>query len=275
MSNDKRVRPPAVAGSFYPGHEAELRAMVNALLAGVPAEIGTSGVPKALIVPHAGYVYSGSTAAAGYACLGPAIGTIRHVVIVGPCHYVGIRGIALPDADVMRTPLGDVPIWAAGADIALAQRGVEVSAAVHEREHSLEVQLPFIQRVLPGVDVLPLAAGWASPDAVAAVLEAVWGGPETLIVVSSDLSHYHPYAQAREIDQLTIAQIVGLDNPLDHEQACGATGINGLLVVARARHLRPRLVHACNSGDTAGDRRRVVGYASIAFDKTGGAHVVR
>jgi len=253
-----------VAGSFYPGRETELCAAVDGFLARAEA---MPPVPRAVIVPHAGYVYSGSTAAQGYACLAPGRGSIRHVVIVGPCHYVGIDGIALPDADAMRTPLGEVPIWADGAALALAQPGVVVSAAVHEREHSLEVQLPFIQRALPDADVLPLAAGWASPQTVGRVIDAFLADDQTVVVVSSDLSHYHPYDEAVAIDHETITSILALDGPIDHDRACGATGVNGLLVCAKARGLRPRLLAACNSGDTAGDRRRVVGYASIAFDQ--------
>ena len=261
-----RVRSPAVAGSFYPGDEPTLRDLVDAMTRAAQPQ---PPVPKALIVPHAGYIYSGSTAAEGYACLVPAVAAIEHVVIVGPCHHVGIRGIALPDADALRTPLGDVPVWREGAALALAQPGVVVSAAVHEREHSLEVQLPFIQRLLPEADVLPLAAGWVAPGQVGAALDAVWGGAETVIVISSDLSHYLPYAQAKAVDEQTIADILALAWPIESERACGASGVNGLLAVARAHGLAPRLISACNSGDTAGDKRRVVGYASVAFDETG------
>ena len=260
-----RVRPAAVAGSFYPGNEDVLREMVDAMLR---AARRRPPVPKAVIVPHAGYVYSGSTAAEGYACLAPIADSIEHVVLVGPCHYVGVRGVALPDADALATPLGDVPVWREGADVALAQPGVVVSAAVHEREHSLEVQLPFIQRLLPAADVLPLAVGWAAPEQVGAVLDAVWGGAETVVVVSSDLSHYLPYAQAQDVDAQTIADILALVGPIDSDRACGAGGVNGLLVAARGHSLTPRLISACNSGDTAGDKRRVVGYASVAFDET-------
>jgi len=257
-----QTRPPAVAGMFYPGTAEELAATVDALLGAVAAP---APPPKALIVPHAGYVYSGSTAALGYATLPAAAGTIRHVVIVGPTHRVGIRGIALPDADALATPLGDVPVWDEGVRIALDQPHVEVSGRVHAEEHSLEVQLPFLQRVLPQADVLALAAGWVSPEAVADTLDAVWGDASTLILISSDLSHYHPYDEARAIDASTIGQILALDAGIDHEQACGATGVDGLLLAARAHHLRPSLLGACNSGDTAGDKAGVVGYACVAF----------
>jgi AmmeMemoRadiSam system protein B len=171
----------------------------------------------------------------------------------------------LPGADALRTPLGDVAVWADGVAAAEAFPQVATAAEVHAEEHSLEVHLPFLQTVLPGVPVLPLAVGWVTPDQVAEVLDAVWGGPETLILVSSDLSHYHPYDEARARDAATIAQILALDGPLDHDQACGATPVNGLLAAAPRHDFRATLLGACNSGDTAGDTRRVVGYAAIAF----------
>jgi len=261
------IRPPAVAGQFYPGQAPRLLAMVDGLLAGV-AEPGP--VPKAVIVPHAGYVYSGSTAALAYAAVARAAG-VAHVVLVGPAHRAGIRGIALPDASALATPLGDVPVWREGTALALLQPGVVVDGRVHADEHSLEVQLPFLQRVLPGADVVALAVGWVEPPVVAAVLGALWGGPETLVVISSDLSHYHPYDQARRIDAGTIAQVLALDARIDHERACGATGMSALLLEAAAHDLEPRLLGACNSGDTAGDRRQVVGYAAFGFYPSGQA----
>ncbi|MCL1840488.1 MAG: AmmeMemoRadiSam system protein B [Propionibacteriaceae bacterium] len=257
-----RIRPAAVAGMFYPERPEELRAMVDALVADVAAP---APVPKAVIVPHAGYVYSGSTAALAYAGLKPGAGTIRHVVIVGPTHRVGIRAIALPDADALATPLGEVPVWQSGVAALAGLPQVVVSREVHAEEHSLEVQLPFLQRVLPDADVIALAAGWVEPAEVAEVLDALWGGPETLIVISSDLSHYHPYDQARQIDAGTIGQVLALDAGIDHDQACGATGVDGLLLAAPRHGVVPRLLGACNSGDTAGDRRRVVGYAAFGF----------
>jgi len=259
-----RVHPPAVAGAFYPGNESALRTAVDALLETAnPAP----PPPKALIVPHAGYIYSGSTAADGYATLAPAADRLRHLIILGPSHYVGIPAIALPDADALRTPLGDVPLWSSGVEAALNQLDVVIHAPTFAQEHSLEVQLPFIQRLFPDADVLPLACGRIPPDTVAAVLDALWGGEETAVIVSSDLSHYLPYAQARAADAQTIADILGPARLLDHDQACGATPVNGLLLAARARHLTARLISARNSGDTAGDKRRVVGYASLAFDE--------
>jgi len=219
---------------------------------------------RAVIVPHAGYVYSGSTAALAYAGVETLADTVKHVVIVGPTHRVGIHGIALVDADAMATPLGNVALWTDGVERALKQPQVVVSAAVHQDEHSLEVQVPFLQVVLPDADILPLAAGWVEPDAVTRVLDAVWG-PDTLVVISSDLSHYHLYDEARQIDQASVNQILNRDPSLDHDQACGATGVNALALAARDRHLRPQLLGMCNSGDTASDKHRVVGYAALCF----------
>lgn len=255
-----RVRPPAVAGSFYPADAARLRAMVDSFL----DRAADQPVPKAVIVPHAGYVYSGAVAGAGYATLAGAAG-LRHVVLLGPCHYVGHRGLALPEADAMATPLGPVALWPEGVERALGLPGVSRDAAVHAREHSLEVQLPFLQGCLPEVDIVPLAVGWVSPEQVGAVIAALWGDATTAIVVSSDLSHYHPYDQARRLDQASVDQILALNGPLDHDQACGAGAINGLLAVAPSRRLTPHLIAQANSGDTAGDKDRVVGYAAIGF----------
>ncbi|GEN80208.1 AmmeMemoRadiSam system protein B [Actinotalea fermentans] len=260
------VREPAVAGRFYPADPVELRATVDALLDEVPAPPPDAPVPRAVIVPHAGYVYSGSTAALAYARVARGRGTLRRVVVVGPTHRVPVRGVALPGADVFRTPLGDVPVPHAWAQERLADvPATGVAPQVHRHEHSVEVQLPFLQRVLDDVDVVPLLAGDALGEEVADVLESLWDD-RTLVVASSDLSHYLTYDEARRVDAGTIAQITELDAPLDHLQACGATPVNGLLVAARRRGLRPILLGACSSGDTAGDRSRVVGYCSFAFD---------
>ena len=260
------VRPPAVAGSFYPALPARLAEQVERLLAGADPAPGRA--PKALIVPHAGYVYSGPIAATAYACLRGA-DRIRRVVLLGPAHTVPLRGLALPGADALATPLGEVQVDAAGAGIASAFRQVVVDSIAHAREHSLEVQLPFLQAVLPGVPVVPLVVGQSEAFAVAQVLEALWGGAETLVLVSSDLSHYLPYAQAKRADRATADQILALDEPIDPDQACGAYAVNGLLVVARRKNLRCRELDLRNSGDTAGDRSRVVGYGAFAFDEGG------
>jgi AmmeMemoRadiSam system protein B/AmmeMemoRadiSam system protein A len=262
------VRPAAVAGLFYPASRPALAAAVADCLAGVPPA-AVARAPKAIVAPHAGYVYSGPVAAHAYARLAPLRGRVTRVVLLGPTHRVAVRGLAAPSVEAFDTPLGRVPVdHAALARLAdLAQ--VVTSDAAHAREHALEVQLPFLQQVLGGEgwSLVPLAVGDASADDVAQVLERLWGGDETLVVVSSDLSHYLPYRAAVETDRATVDRIVALDaGPLDHEQACGATPINGLLRVARRRGLAPRLLDLRNSGDTAGDRSRVVGYAAIAFE---------
>ncbi|MDR0594144.1 MAG: AmmeMemoRadiSam system protein B [Bifidobacteriaceae bacterium] len=268
------VRPPAVAGSFYPARPAELSALIDRLLeearqhpaaarGAAASRTPAGGHVKALIAPHAGYIYSGPTAAIGYAALD---GPCRQVVLLGPCHHVGTPHLALPGADFLGTPLGDVPVWAEGAAAARDLPGVIVSPAVHAREHSLEVHLPFIQTVLgPDVPVLPLAVGWAEPAVVASVLEAVAADPETLVVVSSDLSHYLPHAAARRVDQDTLAQVMALSSELVSEQACGVHPVNGLNEWSRRAGLRPQLLDYRNSGDTAGERSAVVGYAAVAY----------
>jgi AmmeMemoRadiSam system protein B len=262
------IRAPAVAGTFYPGNGQALANEVQRLLAGVPfPSTEAQARPKALIVPHAGYVYSGATAAIAYAMLQRAATTVERVVLLGPVHRVPVRGLALPGADAFSTPLGEIALDA-GAIATLARLPqVTTSAAAHAQEHSLEVQLPFLQAVIPRFKLVPLAVGDATAQEVAQVLEALWGGPETLILISSDLSHYLPYATARATDQNTLDHILHLDGPLTHAQACGATPINGMLLAARAHHLQSQLLAQCNSGDTAGDRQRVVGYAAVAFTK--------
>lgn len=257
------IRPPAVAGMFYSGSMTALSAEVRDYLS--HAATATASAPKALIVPHAGYVYSGLVAASAYACLGAARASIRRVVLLGPTHRVAIRGLALPDAAAFDTPLGRVPLDAELVNAVKSLPQVTTSEAVHAMEHSLEVQLPFLQLALDQFSLLPLAVGMASAEEVAEVLDRVWGGPETLIVISSDLSHYHPYAEAQRLDRETARQIASLQLLADHEQACGATPINGLLVCARRRGLTAQLLDLRNSGDTAGDHSRVVGYGAFAL----------
>jgi len=259
-----RTRPAAVAGMFYPGAGDELARTVDEALAGAD-RAPAAAVPKAVIVPHAGYVYSGDVAARAYARVAPARGRITRVVILGPAHRVAVRGLALPGAEAFATPLGTLRVDAQAVAAIAGLPQVVGSPAAHAQEHALEVQLPFLQRALGDVAIVPLVVGMASADEVAEVLERLWGGPETLVVISSDLSHYHRYEEAQAIDTATVRAILALAPELDHEQACGATPIAGLLEVARRRRLVPQLVDLRNSGDTAGDRRRVVGYASLAF----------
>jgi hypothetical protein len=257
-------RQPAVAGMFYPANPGELAAEVRTLLA--DARQGSSSrVPKALIVPHAGYVYSGPVAAMAYARLAPVANRIRRVVLLGPVHRVPVRGLALPRSTEFLTPLGPIQLDKEAMALLSDLPQVTVSDEVHALEHSLEVHLPFLQTVLGDFKLLPLAVGNATPGEVAEVLERIWGGEETLIAISSDLSHYHSYDVAKAIDSKTVSHILALRPDLDHEQACGATPVNGLLQYAARHGLVADLLDLRNSGDTAGDKSRVVGYASIAF----------
>lgn len=264
------LRPPAVAGSFYPAAPARLRADVDALLAAVPAEPAQEA-PKALIVPHAGYIYSGPVAATAYARLVPFAERFQRVVIVGPAHRAYFQGVALPESAVFDTPLGPVPIDAAAIPLIPDAQRIE---GAHAREHSLEVQLPFLSRVLQkSFKIVPIVAGATDGEEVAEVLDALWGGPETLIVVSSDLSHYLPYDEAKRVDEGTAKRIESLsERPINHDQACGATPVNGLMIVARRRGLRVERLDVRNSGDTAGSRDQVVGYGAFALYE-GARHV--
>jgi len=258
-----RVRPPAVAGLFYTADADTLRREVQALVedCGRPEP---ARPPKALIVPHAGFRYSGPVAGCAYRLLRDAGRDVEHVVLFGPSHRVPMRGLAIPSVEAFETPLGQVPINARSCQRLRELGLVGVSDAPHATEHSLEVQLPFLQTVLGAFDLLPIAVGLAPPAQVARVVDAVWNGPETLIVVSSDLSHYHTYEEARALDELAKQSILGLRDDLADEQACGARCINGLLQAARRRGLEIELLDQRNSGDTAGDRSRVVGYGSYA-----------
>jgi AmmeMemoRadiSam system protein B len=263
VATQTSVRSPAVAGLFYPAFPEELAAEVRSLLADAPPSRGP--VPKALVAPHAGYVYSGLTAAAVYARLAPARSRIRRVVLIGPVHRVPVRGLALPGVSAFATPLGNVQLDAEAVASISALPQVCVNAAAHAQEHSLEVHLPFLQTMLADFRLVPLAVGDATAEEVAEVLERLWGGDETLIVVSSDLSHFLPYADARTIDRQTAAKILALRSDVSHEEACGGTPVNGLALAARRHGLRPAMVDLRNSGDTAGDRQRVVGYGAFTY----------
>ena len=273
------IRPAAVAGMFYPAAPKDLAWELEDMLAHAPGDGFAPGFPKAMIVPHAGYIYSGSCAAAAYDMLRPARGIVRRVVLLGPCHRVAVRGIALPEATAFVTPLGSIPIdrEAVGQISGLPQ--VVVSSAVHAQEHALEVQLPFLQHVLGEFSLVPLAVGAATAQQVSEVIEKLWGGDETLILISSDLSHYHPYAEACAIDRGTVDAILAFNTGIDHEQACGATPIAGMLLAAKNHGLVPQLLDLRNSGDTAGGKGKVVGYASFAYwagaDKFGEEHGAR
>jgi AmmeMemoRadiSam system protein B len=263
------VRRAAVDGLFYPAAPRALREQVANCLAAVgTADDDAARLrPKLLITPHAGYEYCGTVAAHAYALLErrrePGI---RRVVMLGPAHRVRLHGLAAPEAQAFETPLGEVALDLA----ALAGLGdmpqVVRNDRAHEREHSLEVQLPFLQTLLGHFTLVPLVVGDAGAEAVAQVLERLWGGAETLIVISSDLSHYLAYEQAQAIDRATAQRILGFDAALAPHEACGAAAINGALLAARRHALAPRLLDLHNSGDTAGDRDRVVGYGAFAFE---------
>ena len=255
-----------VAGTFYPGRAEVLSHEIARLLAHAGAQVHTApGPPKALIVPHAGYVYSGTTAALAYAQLAPWRDNVRRVILLGPVHRVAVRGLALPGSTHLSTPLGSVTVDQAAIALLSHLRQVTVNPAAHALEHSLEVQLPFLQTVLDEFQIVPLAVGDAKPFEVEEVLNTLWGGPETLIVISSDLSHFLPYRTAHAMDLETVQAILHLRGSLTHQQACGGTPINGLLLAAKRHQLKPNLLGLCNSGDTTGDRQRVVGYASFVF----------
>jgi AmmeMemoRadiSam system protein B len=257
-----------VAGLFYPEAPSVLGAQVRGYLELAGQAPPTAPRPKALIVPHAGYVYSGTIAAAAYARLAGLDG-IRRVVLIGPAHRVPLRGLATPSVDAFATPLGEIEVDRAAVTRALDLPQVSESDRAHALEHSLEVQLPFLQLLLGTFRVVPLAVGDATASEVAEVIELLWGGPETLIVISSDLSHYHTYGEARAIDEVSAQTVLSLSPTLGYEQACGALPINGLLTVARSRALHAELLDLRNSGDTAGDKFRVVGYASFVFSEAG------
>lgn len=263
------VRPAAVAGMFYPGDARSLATEVDDLLGSVEHAAPRLGYPKALIVPHAGYIYSGGVAARAYDELAAARGSVRRVVLLGPTHRVAVRGLAAPSVEAFATPLGSVRIDREAIVSVRALPQVVINDAAHALEHSLEVQLPFLQEVLGDFALVPFAVGSASVEQVAEVLEHLWGGAETLIVVSTDMSHYHSYDQARAIDGATIERIARFATDIDHEQACGATPLNGLLSFSKQKNLSLKLLAACNSGDTAGGKDRVVGYSSFGLYEGG------
>jgi len=259
------VRKAAVAGLFYPDDPRALKADLGRYLSEVAPSVAPA--PKAIIVPHAGYIYSGPIAASAYARLESARDRIRRVVLLGPAHRVGFRGMARPNAEYFETPLGRAPIDAeAMARIADLPQVVARDDA-HAQEHSLEVHLPFLQTLLDDFTLVPFVVGDASAAEVGEVIERLWGGSETLIVISSDLSHYHSYALAQRLDRATSEAIEQLRyEDLDYESACGRNPVSGLLHVARRRGLTARTIDLRNSGDTAGPRNQVVGYGAYLIE---------
>ncbi|MCB1757570.1 MAG: AmmeMemoRadiSam system protein B [Gammaproteobacteria bacterium] len=259
------IRPPAVAGMFYPADADELREWLTGLLESAKTD---QEAVKALIVPHAGYIYSGSVAASAYARLRNLTHTIDKVVLLGPAHRVGFRGIAVPTVERFATPLGEVTLDHRRLKALTARPEVLASDLAHAEEHSLEVQLPFLQTLLGNsFELLPLLVGMTTPDVVAYVLRELWDDEKTLIVVSSDLSHYHDYKTARRLDRETSTAIEQADiDALNGDRACGYLPVSGLLQVAAEHDLHAHTIDLRNSGDTAGSRDRVVGYGAYVFD---------
>ena len=255
------VRSPAVAGLFYPRDPTRLQDEISALLAAAPADDRTA--PKAVIAPHAGYIYSGAVAAAAFSTLRGGAAAVTRVVLIGPAHHVWLRGIAASTADAFETPLGRVPVDRAALAAIADLPFVRGNDAAHAPDHALEVELPFLQSVLGAFAIVPLLVGDAPPHAVAEALRRLWGGPETLIVVSSDLSHYHDHDTARRRDAATATAIEHGDwSALGSDEACGCLAIAGLLIEADRHGLRAQRRALCTSGDSAGDRDRVVGYGA-------------
>jgi AmmeMemoRadiSam system protein B len=259
-----KTRLPVAAGRFYPSEPDALRSLMNQLLASAEPVSGLA--PKALIVPHAGFIYSGTVAAAGYVSFIPGRHAIKRIVLIGPSHFVPVPGLAVSAAESFMTPLGPVPVDREAVNHLKALQRVEELEDAHSQEHSLEVQLPFLQTVLGEFAIVPLVAGEATAEQIAQVLEMLWGGPETRLIISSDLSHYHDADTARVLDQATANAIEALNGEaLGEDGACGQLPIRGLLRVAHHRGLRARTLALRNSGDTAGPRDRVVGYGAFAF----------
>lgn len=263
------VRQPAVAGLFYPGSKRELLTDIKRYLRQALLDMDEQLQqlkPKAIIVPHAGYIYSGETAAKAYATLLGLSNTIKRVILLGPAHRTRLRGLAISDVQYFRTPLGDTPIDIPAIRQLLCAPQVQVMDAAHWQEHSLEVQLPFLQTVLDDFSLIPIVVGDATVSEVHQVLDMLWGGPETLIVISSDLSHYHDYSTAQYIDRSTCEAIEHFDlDHIDAKQACGSIGVKSLLRAAKNRSMVVHTLGLSNSGDSSGDQQRVVGYGSWAF----------
>ena len=260
----RRIREPAVAGLFYPEGSRALAEMVDGFL---DEDASGGGAPKGIIVPHAGYVYSGPIAATAYRLLATDREKIRRIVLLGPSHRVSFRGLAASSADHFSTPLGLVPVDREAVESIASLPQVRMLDEAHLSEHSLEVQLPFLQTVLDRFALVPLVVGDASAEEVGEVVDRLWGGDETRFVISSDLSHYHDYATARRMDAATCQAIESFDvRHIGYENACGRVPVIGFLESAKRRGLKPQLLDLRNSGDTAGSKDQVVGYAAFRFD---------
>jgi AmmeMemoRadiSam system protein B len=257
-------RQPAVAGTFYPAEPQQLHLLLDQYLNDADT---APKVPKAMIVPHAGYIYSGPVAATAYARLLKAHDQISRVVLIGPSHRVGFHGLAITSAQNFITPLGSIEVDQRAVHAIAKLPFVDYLEQAHVMEHSLEVHLPFLQEMLDDFKIVPIVTGDAPAEQVAQVLEMLWGGEETLIVVSSDLSHYHDYATCQKLDKVTSAAIENLQyESLGVDSACGRVGISGLLKLAREKSLAVKNIDLRNSGDTAGDKKRVVGYGAYVIE---------
>jgi AmmeMemoRadiSam system protein B len=259
------IRKPAVAGSFYPSDARQLHQTITQLLQQAAKQQGP--VPKAIIAPHAGYIYSGPVAASAYARIQAARDRIKCVVLLGPAHRVPFYGLAASSADYFATPLGTIPVDQIDIRRLTELPQVKILDEAHTDEHSLEVNLPFLQECLGDFSLIPLVVGSTTPEEVCEVLESVWGGDETLIVISSDLSHYYDYDTARRLDSATSHAIESLNpDAIEYESACGRIPVNGLLVIAKKLGLHAHSIDLRNSGDTAGPRDQVVGYGAFEFN---------
>lgn len=266
------TRQAAVAGMFYPDNALELQHCIQGYVKSGQAKNEAHKKapdktydPKILVLPHAGYIYSGQTAGEGYACLHKLRSKIKKVAILGPCHRVAVRGIAVPKHDVFMTPLGEVKLDQQALSKLIDNDVICYSNEAHAQEHCLEVHLPFLQEMIGEFELLPFVVGEAAPELVAELITKIWGGDETLIIVSTDLSHFLNYEQAVQADTHTIDKILNLEDNLIGEEACGCKPLNGVLHYAKQHELNCDLLHCCNSGDTAGDKDRVVGYASFVL----------
>jgi len=258
-----KIRPAAVAGLFYPADPAQLHSDIQSMLS---ATEQTESMPKALIVPHAGYIFSGPVAASAFAQLKNISHRVKRVILLGPCHRVPLRGLATSSADYFETPLGSIKVDHDAIKQIASLPQIKEFDLTHQQEHSLEVQLPFLQEVLDNFSLVPLVVGDTNAEEVSEVLERLWGGDETLIVISSDLSHYHDYNTARAMDSETCLAIEEM-NPaaIHYDQACGRNPVIGLLMAANKHGLHATTLDLRNSGDTAGDKSSVVGYGAWAF----------
>ncbi len=265
MTLHTKIRSPAVAGSFYPGTAQELNLLIDDYLGSIDTPSLKRRI-KAMIVPHAGYIYSGLTAASAYSKLIPFAQDISRVVLLGPSHRIPLLGLASSSHDYFQTPLGEVPLDKAVIEQLEQLPFVKAYDDAHTQEHSLEVQLPFLQKVLGDFKLVPLVIGQVEDQQVSDVIESLWQLENTLFLISSDLSHYLDYERAHECDLATSQAIEDLTpEKIHYEQACGHSAIAGMLLSAQKHNLIVQKLDLRNSGDTAGSKDRVVGYGSWAF----------